>query len=61
MAFLAKKEYAAKTETETKLFTQRKSRPSNFRVLVKSTVRAGMLRPIANVSVANNACNIITT
>ena len=33
--------------------TYLKSCPSNFRVLVKTTVLAGMLRPIEKVSVAN--------
>ena len=36
-------------------FTQRIFFPSNFWAPVKRTVLAGMLRPIANVSVANNA------
>ena len=36
--------------------TVRNSFPSNFCVFVKTTVRAGILRPRANVSVANNAC-----
>jgi hypothetical protein len=40
------------------LLTHLKSLPSNLRELVKRTVRAGILRPIAKVSVANSACNI---
>mmetsp|Transcript_17285 Transcript_17285/g.53134 ORF Transcript_17285/g.53134 Transcript_17285/m.53134 type:complete len:235 (+) Transcript_17285:579-1283(+) len=35
--------------------SHRKSAPSNLRVSVKTTVRAGMLMPIANVSVANRS------
>ena len=30
--------------------------PSNLRVLVKTTVRAGMLSPVEKVSVANSTC-----
>ena len=37
------------------LLTHLKSFPSNFLALVKTTVLAGMFRPRANVSVANNA------
>jgi len=47
-------------QIQNKQFTQRKSRPSNLRVLVNRTVRAGILRPIANVSVANSAYHTIT-
>lgn len=36
--------------------THRKSLPSNLRALVNRTVRAGMLMPMAKVSVANKAC-----
>lgn len=35
--------------------TKRWFLPSNLRALVKSTVRAGMLMPMAKVSVANRA------
>lgn len=43
-----------------------KSCPSNFRVLVNTTVLAGMLSPIENVSVANKilirpSCSICNT
>lgn len=37
------------------LLTHRKSFPSNFRAFVNKTVLAGMLIPIAKVSVANKA------
>ena len=37
------------------VLTNLKSFPSNFRALVNTTVLAGMLRPRANVSVANKA------
>lgn len=33
--------------------TQRKAWPSNLRMAVKTTVRAGMFRPMEKVSVAN--------
>ena len=36
--------------------SQRKPPPSNFRALVKTTVLAGMLSPVENVSVANSTC-----
>jgi hypothetical protein len=35
---------------------QRKPPPSNFRAFVKTTVLAGILRPVENVSVANRHC-----
>ena len=38
------------------LASTRCSSPSHFCKAVKSTVRAGMLSPIANVSVANRTC-----
>jgi len=47
-------------QIQNKRITQRKSLPSNLRVLVNRTVRAGILRPIANVSVANSAYHTIT-
>jgi hypothetical protein len=37
------------------LLTHLKSLPSNFRGFVNTTVLAGMFKPRANVSVANNA------
>lgn len=33
--------------------------PSNLFIAVKTTVRAGMLRPIANVSVAKSTCSVM--
>jgi len=36
---------------------QRNPAPSNLRALVKTTVLAGMLRPVEKVSVANSACS----
>ena len=38
--------------------THLKSFPSNFLALVNSTVLAGIFKPIANVSVANNAYKV---
>ena len=38
--------------------THLKPAPSNFLALVNTTVFAGILRPVENVSVANRACNM---
>ena len=42
--------------TKVCALTHLKSFPSNFLALVNNTVLAGIFRPIANVSVANKAC-----
>lgn len=42
-------------QLQVHVLTNLKSLPSNFRAFVNTTVLAGMLRPRANVSVANRA------